>query len=45
MSNEIKPLQGMSDISGFEVECWQEIEKIAREVFSNCGYSELRTLF
>ena len=43
MSNEIKPLQGMSDISGFEVECWQEIEKIAREVFSNCGYSELRT--
>ena len=43
MSNEIKPLQGMSDISGFEVECWQEIEKIAREVFSNNGYSELRT--
>ena len=43
MSNEIKPLQGMSDISGFEVECWQEIEKIAREVFSNSGYSELRT--
>ena len=43
MSNEIKPLQGMSDISGFEVECWQEIEKIAREVFSNNGYTELRT--
>ena len=43
MSNEFQPLQGMSDISGFEVECWQEIEKIAREVFSNNGYSELRT--
>ena len=27
MSNEIKPLQGMSDISGFELECWQEIEE------------------
>ena len=26
MSNDFKPLQGMSDISGIEVQKWQKIE-------------------
>ncbi|HBO87875.1 MAG TPA: histidine--tRNA ligase [Verrucomicrobia bacterium] len=43
MNNEFKSLQGMSDISGFEVNRWQEIETLAREVFLNNGYNELRT--
>ena len=43
MSNDFKPLQGMSDITGIEVLKWQQIEKQARTVFDTFGYSELRT--
>ena len=43
MSNDFKPLQGMSDISGLEILKWQKIEKYARKIFSTFGYSELRT--
>ncbi len=43
MSNEFKPLQGMSDIAYPDVLIWQEIEKISHKVFNNFGYTELRT--
>ena len=43
MSNDFKPLQGMSDITGIEVLKWQQIEEQARTVFDTFGYSELRT--
>ena len=43
MSNDFKPLQGMSDITGNDVLKWQQIEEQARTVFDTFGYSELRT--
>ena len=43
MSNDFKPLQGMSDISGLEIQKWQKIEEYARKIFGTFGYSELRT--
>ena len=43
MSNDFKPLQGMSDISGLEIQKWQKIEEHARKIFGTFGYSELRT--
>ena len=41
MSNDFKPLQGMSDITGIEVLKWQQIEKQARTVFDTFGYFEV----
>ena len=42
MSNDFKPLQGMSDISGLEIQKWQKIEEHARKIFGTFGYSEFR---
>jgi len=43
MSNDFKPLQGMTDISNPDIFQWQKIEQIAHSVLTNFGYSELRT--
>ena len=43
MTNDFKPLQGMTDITGVEVLKWQQIEEQARNIFDTFGYSELRT--
>jgi histidyl-tRNA synthetase len=42
-SEELQPLQGMSDIASPEVERWQHIEADARRVFRLYGYTEVRT--
>ena len=39
----IKALRGVSDILPAEVEKWQFIEEVAREVFGLYGYQEVRT--
>ena len=43
MSNDYKPLQGMSDIFGNDAYLFREIENTAHRVFNNYGYSEVRT--
>ena len=43
MSNDYKPLQGMSDIFGNDAHLFREIENTAHRVFNNYGYSEVRT--
>ena len=43
MSNDYKPLQGMSDIFGNDAHLFREIENSAHRVFNNYGYSEVRT--
>ncbi len=42
-SEELQPLQGMSDLFAPEIAIWQQIEKEARRVFDLYGYSEIRT--
>lgn len=39
---EIKGIKGFKDILPGEVKKWQYLEEEAREVFENCGYSEIR---
>ena len=43
MSNDYKPLQGMSDIFGNDAYLFREIENTAHRIFNNYGYSEVRT--
>ena len=38
----IKAIRGFNDILPSEIEGWQFIEKIAREVFENFGFSEIK---
>jgi histidyl-tRNA synthetase len=42
-SEELQPLQGMSDLFAPEIAVWQRIEAEARRVFDLYGYSEIRT--
>ncbi len=42
-SEELQPLQGMSDIVAPEVSVWQRMEAEARRVFDLYGYTEIRT--
>ena len=42
-SEELQPLQGMSDVVAPEVAVWQHLEAEARRVFALYGYTEIRT--
>ena len=42
-SEDLQPLQGMSDLYAPEIAVWQRIEAEARRVFDLYGYSEIRT--
>jgi histidyl-tRNA synthetase len=42
-SEELQPLQGMSDLVAPEMALWQALEAQARRVFHLYGYSEIRT--
>ncbi len=39
----IQAIRGMNDILPGQIEWWQRVEKAAREVLENFGYSEIRT--
>ncbi|MDD2241384.1 MAG: ATP phosphoribosyltransferase regulatory subunit [Kiritimatiellae bacterium] len=43
MSSANQPVQGMSDITMPEVQVWQGLERVAREVLARYGFEELRT--
>lgn len=43
MSSGNQPVQGMSDITTPEVQVWQGLERVAREVLARYGFEELRT--
>lgn len=43
MSNIIKVQKGTKDILPTEISQWQNLEKVALEVFSKAGYQEIRT--
>ncbi len=42
MSEHIEPLRGMNDVLPDEARWWNRLEAVAREVFSNYGYREIR---
>ena len=39
---EIKAIRGVKDILPGEVEKWQFVERVAREVFERYGYAEIK---
>jgi len=43
MSSLNQPVQGMSDIGAPEVRLWQRMERLAHEVLTRYGFTELRT--
>ncbi len=43
MSKTFAGVKGMNDLLSPQIEIWQRIEGIARELFGHYGYSELRT--
>ncbi|MEO7773437.1 MAG: histidine--tRNA ligase [Steroidobacteraceae bacterium] len=42
MSMQIQPIRGMNDVLPAQIGAWQQLEKVAREVFAAYGYQELR---
>lgn len=42
-SEELQPLQGMSDLVAPEIAIWQRIEEQSRRIFDLYGYTEIRT--
>ena len=42
-SEDLQPIQGMSDIAPPEVYAWQEVESAARRILGLYGFSEIRT--
>jgi len=42
LSEHIEPLRGMNDVLPDEARWWNRLEAVAREVFSNYGYREIR---
>ena len=42
MTENIEPLRGMNDVLPEEARWWNRLESVAREVFSNYGYREIR---
>jgi len=42
LSEHIEPLRGMNDVLPDEARWWNRLESVAREVFSNYGYREIR---
>ncbi len=43
MSQKFAAVKGMNDLLPPQIETWQFVERTAREVFANYGYSEVRT--
>lgn len=39
----IQAVRGMNDILPGQIEWWQKVERLAREVLENFGYREIRT--
>ncbi|QSQ15549.1 histidine--tRNA ligase [Myxococcus landrumensis] len=43
MSQKIVAVKGMNDLLPGEIEIWQHVERLTRELFGRFGYSEIRT--
>ncbi|WP_338866249.1 histidine--tRNA ligase [Myxococcus stipitatus] len=43
MSQKIVAVKGMNDLLPGEIEIWQHVERLMRELFGRFGYSEIRT--
>ncbi len=43
MSQKVAGVKGMNDLLPGEIEIWQHVEGLAREVFGRFGYGEIRT--
>lgn len=43
MSQKLAGVKGMNDLLPPQIETWQRIESVARRLFGNYGYSEIRT--
>ena len=42
MSKIIEPLRGVHDVLPGQIAAWQQLERVAREVFAGYGYDEIR---
>ena len=42
MSKTIEPLRGVHDVLPAQIAAWQQLERVAREVFAGYGYDEIR---
>ncbi|RJS17641.1 histidine--tRNA ligase [Corallococcus sp. H22C18031201] len=43
MSQKISGVKGMNDLLPGDIETWQHVEKLARDMFGRFGYGEIRT--